>query len=65
MGLADLVSHAGLSRYAEAALVLFMAAFVAIVVWTFAPGCGREMREAGRMPLDDERTGPAGPGADA
>jgi len=65
MSLSDLMSHAGLARYAEVAMILFMLAFVAIVAWTFAPGRRREMDEASRLPLDDERTGPGGPGADA
>jgi cbb3-type cytochrome oxidase subunit 3 len=65
MSLSDVMSHAGLGRFAEIAMILFMLAFLGIVVWTFAPWRQREMDEASRLPLDDEREGPAGPGADA
>ena len=65
MGLSDVIGHAGLSGFTVAAMILFMAAFVAVVVWTFAPRRRRELDAASRLPLDDERTGPAGPGADA
>jgi cbb3-type cytochrome oxidase subunit 3 len=64
MGLSDVLGNAGLSGFTQVAMILFMAAFVAIVVWTFAPRRRRELDETSRLPLDDERTGPAGPGAD-
>lgn len=53
MSLTDLMSHAGLADYAQIALVLFCAAFVAIVIRTFAPGNKREMEQVGRLPLED------------
>lgn len=56
MKLSDIMSGAGLSIYAEIALVIFLAAFVAIVVRTFAPSRRRAMDEAARLPLDDGRT---------
>jgi cbb3-type cytochrome oxidase subunit 3 len=65
MGLSDVLGHAGLSGFTEVAMILFMAAFIAVVVWTFAPRRRRELDAAGRLPLDDEGAGPAGPGADA
>ncbi len=65
MGLSDVVGGAGLEGFTLAAMLLFFAAFVAIVLWTFRPRSRREMDEAGRLPLDDEREGPKGPGADA
>jgi cbb3-type cytochrome oxidase subunit 3 len=65
MGLADVIGHAGLSGFTVVAMILFMAAFVAVVAWTFAPRRRRELDETGRLPLDDETAGPAGPGADA
>ncbi|MBM4187763.1 MAG: cbb3-type cytochrome c oxidase subunit 3 [Gemmatimonadetes bacterium] len=34
-------------------MLLFMAAFVAIVVWLFLPSRKREFDRAGRLPLDD------------
>jgi cbb3-type cytochrome oxidase subunit 3 len=54
MKLSDVMSHAGLSIYAEIALVLFLVAFVAVVVRTFLPSRRREMDEASRLPLNDE-----------
>jgi len=65
MGLSDVIGHAGLAGFTEVAMILFMIAFAGVVVWTFAPRRKREMDEASRLPLDDERTGPAGPGTDA
>ena len=64
MGLSDVMGHAGLSGYAVAAMVLFMAAFAAIVVWTFAPRRRREMDDASRLPLDDGTDRAERPGAD-
>ncbi len=54
MRLSDIMANAGLSGYAVIAMVLFMAAFLAIVVRIFWPGKAREMDAASRMPLDDE-----------
>lgn len=53
MTLTDVMSGSGLAGYAVAAMVLFMAVFVAVVLWTFAPWRRREMDEASRLPLDD------------
>ncbi|MGE0441863.1 MAG: cbb3-type cytochrome oxidase subunit 3 [Gemmatimonadales bacterium] len=53
MRLTDIMSGSGLSGYATIALILFMAAFLAIVVRTFLPSRKREMDEHGRIPLDD------------
>ncbi|MCU0635617.1 MAG: hypothetical protein MUE41_12150 [Gemmatimonadaceae bacterium] len=58
MKLSDVVSGAGLSFYAEVALVLFMLAFLGIVVRLFWPGRDRAARDAAmaanaRLPLDD------------
>jgi cbb3-type cytochrome oxidase subunit 3 len=65
MSLSDVIGHAGLSGFTVAAMFLFMGAFVAIVVWTFAPRRRRDLDAASRLPLDDERKGPTGPGADS
>lgn len=35
-------------------LVLMIALFGAIIVWTYAPGRRRSLEEAGRIPLDDD-----------
>jgi cbb3-type cytochrome oxidase subunit 3 len=59
MRLSDIVSHAGLAGYAEAALILFMIAFVAIVLRIFWPSRQREMDAMSRLPFEDgESRGP-------
>jgi len=55
MRLSDIMSNAGLAGYAEIALILFLVAFIAIVIRIFRPGRRKEMQAAARMPLDDER----------
>ena len=54
MRLSDIMSNAGLAGYAEIALILFMVAFIGIVIRIFRPGRRQEMQAAARMPLDDE-----------
>ncbi len=54
MKLSDIMSHAGLAIYAEWALVLFMAAFVAIAIWVFRPSNKSRFDSDAQMPLDDE-----------
>ena len=54
MKLSDIMSHAGLAIYAEWALVLFMVAFVGIVLWVFRPGNKSRFDSDAQMPLDDE-----------
>ena len=54
MKLSEIMSHAGLARYAEIALILFLLAFVAVVIAIFRPGSKRAMDEASRLPFDDE-----------
>ncbi|MHB8838746.1 MAG: cbb3-type cytochrome oxidase subunit 3 [Gemmatimonadaceae bacterium] len=54
MRLSDIMGAAGLSGYAEVALILFLAAFVVIMIAIFAPGRKRTYDAASRMPLDDE-----------
>jgi cbb3-type cytochrome oxidase subunit 3 len=54
MKLSDIMSAAGLSIYAQIALVLFLAAFLAIMIRTFAPSRSGEMEAASRIPLDDD-----------
>ena len=56
MSMTDIVSHAGLSLYTEIAMVLFMAAFLAIGVWTFWPSRRKELDRAAQLPLDDDTT---------
>ena len=54
MRLSDIMGAANLSVYAEIAMILFLVAFVAIVIMTFAPGRQKTFDAASRMPLDDE-----------
>ena len=61
MRLTDIMSGAGLSIYAQIALVIFVAVFVAIVLRTFAPSRRKEMDELARLPLEDERIVPLPP----
>lgn len=53
MGLSDVMSHAGLTLYVEIGLVLFMVAFVAIVIRTFSPSRRGEFEADGRLPFDE------------
>jgi cbb3-type cytochrome oxidase subunit 3 len=55
MSLSDIMGHAGLAGYAEVAMILFMAVFAGVVVWTFWPGRHRELDRASRLPLEDDR----------
>ncbi len=59
MKLSDVMSAAGLSGYAIVALLLFVIAFLAIVVRTFAPGSAARHAHDARLPLDDDEPGPA------
>ncbi len=54
MKLVDVMSAAGLSGYAILALVLFVAAFLAVVVMTFGPGSTARHADAARLPLEEE-----------
>lgn len=53
MRLSDIVGYADLSRYAEIALLLFFAAFIAIVIAIFRPSRRAELERASQLPLDD------------
>jgi cbb3-type cytochrome oxidase subunit 3 len=64
MSLPDIMSRAGLSGYAEVALILFLLAFVAIVVWIFLPSRRRELERGSHLPLDDGDTKGRQPGAE-
>jgi cbb3-type cytochrome oxidase subunit 3 len=56
MKLSDVMSHSGLTIYAEIAMVLFVLAFIAIVIRVFRLP-KRDVDRAAAMPLDDETTG--------
>lgn len=53
MKLSDIMSHAGLSSYAQIALVIFLTVFIAIAIRTFLPSRNKELQEAALLPLDD------------
>jgi cbb3-type cytochrome oxidase subunit 3 len=55
MRLSDVMSHAGLARYAEVALILFLIAFAAIVIRLFRSP-RREIERASRLPLERDDT---------
>ena len=58
--LTDVVSGAGLSGYAEIALVIFLIAFLGIVISLFAPGKRRVYERMRRLPIEgDSDTNPS------
>ena len=59
MKLVDVMSASGLSMYAIVALLLFVLAFLAIVVRTFAPGSTARHDADARLPFSDDEPGPA------
>lgn len=58
MRLSDIMGNAGLSVYAQVALVIFILVFLAIIVRTWAPSRQEELREISMIPLKDEPTAP-------
>lgn len=54
MRLSDIMANAGLAGWAQVALILFLVAFLVILVAVFAPSRRREFDRASRMPLDDD-----------
>jgi cbb3-type cytochrome oxidase subunit 3 len=58
MSLTEIMSGAGLSRYAEIALVFFLMAF-GLVCWrVFSPSMTEHWRQASRLPFDDDSASP-------
>ena len=55
MSLTEIMSNAGLSRYAEIALLLFFFAFIVIVWRIFRPARRKELERQARLPLDDDQ----------
>ena len=53
--LTDVVSGAGLSVYAEVALVIFLIAFVGIVISLFAPSKRRMYEHLRHLPIDEDK----------
>jgi cbb3-type cytochrome oxidase subunit 3 len=64
MKLVDVMSASGLSGYAIVALLLFVAAFLMVLVMILAPGSAERMARAARLPLDDDMRSPPGTGSD-
>ncbi len=64
MKLVDVMSASGLSMYAIVALVLFVAAFLTVVLMILAPGSADRMARASRLPFDDDAARPVGAGSD-
>jgi hypothetical protein len=57
--LTDVVSGAGLSAYAEIALVIFVLAFLGVVVSLFLPSRQRMYERLRHLPIDAEPAEPA------
>ena len=53
MKLSDIMGNAGLSMYAQVALVLFLGVFIAITIRTWAPSRRRELDDAAMIPFND------------
>lgn len=58
MKLSDVMSHANLAIFAEVAMVIFMVAFIGIVIWLFRPSRRDALEQYRSMPLDDGVRGP-------
>jgi hypothetical protein len=56
MSLSETVSAAGLAVYAEAGLVLFFAAFVAILLQVLSKRTAADLHAASALPFDDGAT---------
>jgi hypothetical protein len=54
MKLSDVVAHAGLSLYAELALVLFLIVFAAVLIRLYLPGQSAELEAQRMLPLEPE-----------
>ena len=56
MSLSEIMAQAGLTRYAEIGLVLFLLLFLGILVYTFRRRNQAKFERASRMPLEDAPT---------
>jgi cbb3-type cytochrome oxidase subunit 3 len=54
MSLTEIMSNAGLSRYAELALLLFVFAFVLIIARLYRPSRRHELEQQAKLPLEDD-----------
>lgn len=53
MKLSDVMSHMGLSSYAEVALLIFFAVFVGVTLYVLRSDKKAAFERAARLPLDD------------
>lgn len=58
MKLSDIMANAGLSFYAQVALVLFFGVFVAVTIRTWAPSRRQALQDAALLPLHDDPPAP-------
>ena len=56
MKLSDIMGNAGLSMYAQVALVIFLGVFIAVTIRTWAPSRRHELDDAAMIPLNDEHS---------
>lgn len=63
MKLSDVMGRAGLASWAEVGLLLFVAAFIGIVIYTFLRRNQATFERARHMPLDEDDDAPRGPAA--
>lgn len=54
MKLSDIMGYANLSIYAEVAMVIFLLVFFAVAIRLWLPSRQQALREAARLPLDDQ-----------
>ncbi len=54
MKLSDIMAAAGLSFYAQVALVIFFGVFIAVTIYTWKPSRRAELRDAAMLPLNDD-----------
>ena len=56
MTLTEIMSNSGLSRYAELGLLLFVFAFVLIIVRVYRPSRRDALERQAKLPLEDDRS---------
>lgn len=54
MKLSDIMGNAGLSFYAQVALVIFFGVFIAVTLYTWKPSRRAELNDAAMIPLNDD-----------
>ena len=54
MKLSDIMGNAGLSFYAQVALVIFFGVFIAVTLYTWKPSRRAELDDAAMIPLNDD-----------